>query len=488
MKKRQQPFVLYRFFISITAFLLIGTAPLFAQQTGDSGTGTGTATQQTNNGSTTTDTTDTESFMNSGGVRVDAGGVLTRYAAKDVGQLRSRQLNVARASYSLSGDVTAKSPMRCVGLNRMEKIIEANGIVTEEMKYLAGIQRISHVFYFPESKDIVIAGPAEGWFPGYEEAMIGINTQQPVCELQHLITALRVYAPGKEGPGIVGCSIDPTQEGNVRMQQFVSQFGTGRTPAQRRAFIDGVRQSIGLQTIRVDGIPATTHAAQMMVAADYRMKRIGLEMDPMQVRGLQTFISRTVPNDSNALFRWFFVPDYDCVVLTEDRTGMELVGDGVKLIAENEVVGTSGERNVVEGSLDPGSAAFTSSFTQKYPQIAKQALVFAQLRNWIDMLICAAHIQQEDFYGKSGWSMTFFGNEEKYPLETFVAPKEVEPVVGVARYRGLTLAPVGGGIEIDAEIALSEEHAKPDGNGSVANRQKQVALNLPDGVWWWDVK
>jgi hypothetical protein len=167
---------------------------------------------------------------------------------------------------------------------------------------------------------------------------------------------------------------------------------------------------------------------------------------------------------------------------------MELVGDGVKLIAENEVVGTSGERNVVEGSLDPGSAAFTSSFTQKYPQIAKQALVFAQLRNWIDMLICAAHIQQEDFYGKSGWSMTFFGNEEKYPLETFVAPKEVEPVVGVARYRGLTLAPVGGGIEIDAEIALSEEHAKPDGNGNVANRQKQVALNLPDGVWWWDVK
>jgi hypothetical protein len=242
-----------------------------------------------------------------------------------------------------------------------------------------------------------------------------------------------------------------------------------------------------MQTIRVDGIPATTHAAQLMVAADYRMKRIGLGMDDLRVPGLQTFIANTVPNSSNALFRWFFVPDYECVVLTEDRNGMELVGEGVKLVGENEVVSSSGERTVWEGQLDRGSAAFTKSFTGRYPQIAKQALVFAQLRNWIDMLICAAHIQREDFYGQSNWSMPFFGSEEKYPLETCVAPKEVEPIVGERLVRGLVLAPVGG-IEIDAERALDEEHAKPDTNGKIADRQKQIALALPKDVWWWDVK
>ena len=487
MKNRQQSLVLSPLFFGVLAFLLLGSVPLLAQQTG---TGTSTAqtgtanTGTTNTGTTDTGTTDTETVMNRGGVHVDAGGVLSRYTAKDVGQLRNRQLNAAKASYSLSGDVTAKSSLRCVGLNRLEKIVEANGIVTEEMKYLAGIQRITHVFYFPESKDIVIAGPAEGWFPGHEGAMIGVGSQQPVCELQHLITALRAYAPGKEGPGVVGCSIDPTEEGNKRLQQFQ----TRSRGLSQQAFVRGVQESLGKQVIRVDGIPAITHAAQMMVAADFRMKRIGLEVDRMRVRGLQTFLSRTEPNDSNALFRWFFVPDYDCVVLTEDRTGMQLVGEGVKLVAENEVVGTDGERNVVQGELDPGSAAFTRSFTREYPQIAKQALVFAQLRNWIDMLICAAHIQQEDFYGKSGWSMAFFGNEKQYPLETFVAPKEVDAVVGVTRYRNLTLAPVGGGIEIDAKRALGAEHAKPDRDGKIADRQKQVALNLPDGVWWWDAK
>ncbi|MDR0327523.1 MAG: DUF1598 domain-containing protein [Planctomycetaceae bacterium] len=462
MKNWQQPFVMYRLFLCVLAFLLIGSAPVLAQTIAGG----------------------IDTIGNRGGVLVDANGVLSRFFAKDFGKLSRQQLNAAKASYSISQDVTAKSPMRCVALNRLEKIVEANGILTDEMKYLAGIQRITYVFYFPESKDIVIAGPAEGWFPGYEGAMIGTGTQQPVCELQHLVTALRAYAPGGDRTGIVGCSIDPTQEGNARLQQFQAQAGN-MTP---RDFVRGVRESLGMQTIRVDGIPATAHAAQIMVAADYRMKRIGLGMDDLRVSGLKTFIANTVPtNRSNALFRWYFVPDYECVVLTEDRNGMELVGEGVKLVGENEVVSSTGERTVTEGPLDPGSAAFTKSFTGRYPQIAKQALVFAQLRNWIDMLICAAHIQREDFYGKSGWTMTFFGNEEKFSLEICVAPKEVEPIVGERLMRELVLAPVGG-IAIDAEVALDEEHAKPDTNGKIANKQNQIALALPEDVWWWDAK
>ena len=454
MTTRQQLCVLRCLFLCAVIFPLVGTVPLFAQQRG--------------------------------GILVNPNGVLSRYTHLDVGnQLAVRQVNAAKASYSLANDVSAKSPMRCVSLNRLEKsIIAANGTITEEMKYLAGIQRITHVFYFADSKDIVIAGPAEGWFPGYEGAMIGVETLQPVCELQHLITALRAYAPNGDGAGIVGCSIDPTPEGIARLETFTARS----TRLTRPQFVQGVRNNIGMQVIQVDGVPATTHAAQMMVAADYRMKRIGLGLDTIRVPGLETFIDHTVPGASNALFRWYFVPDYDSVTLTEDRTGMELVGDGVKLIGENEVV-VAGQRMAAEGALDPGSQAFTQSFTKQYPHIAKQALVFAQLRNWIDMLICAAHIQREDFYGQSGWSMEFFGSEEKYPLETFVAPRTVAPVVGQRVVRpNLALTPVGGGIVIDAELALDEENAKLDKDGKIAERQKQITLNLPENAWWWDVR
>ena len=490
MKNKRHPcFVLRWLLLCAVAVSLVGTVPLFAQQTTSGTTGT-TSGATTDSNATQTSLTEFEANRPGGGVFVNANGTMSRYTARDFDAAVSRlQQAAARASYRLPSDITARSPMRCVSLNRLEKnIANADGTITDEMLYLAGLQRITHVFYLSESKDIVIAGPAEGWFPGYEEMMIGVTTEQPVLELRHLITALRAYAPGGEGGNIVGCSIDPTPEGSIRLQQFQDRFNSTRG-GSNQDFIRGVRESIGMQTIRVDGIPATTHAAQMMVAADYRMKRIALGADPAPIRQLKTFINNTVPNVSNAVFRWYFTPDYDSVILTEDRTGMQLVGNGVKLVGENELLFEGGERVVLPGgTLDRGSREFTQSFTQLYSQIARRALVFAQLRNWIDMLICAAHIQREDFYGKSGWSMEFFGNEEKYQLETSVAPREVEPVVGARIVNRRLVAPVGGGIVIDAELALSEEHAKVDTDNKIAGQQKQIALDIPEGVWWWDVR
>ena len=480
MKNRHQSLVLRWLFLCAAVFLFAGTVSLYAQELD--------VAQDPN----VADLQEVSANRPGGGIHVDANGTIRRDAEKDSGVLRERQIRIAIADYQLHGDVTASSPMRCISLNRLEKAyaeaIEGNS-VTKEMLYLAGIQRITHVFYFSESKDIVIAGPAEAWFPGYDNIMMGVTTRQPVLELRHFITALRAYAPGGNDRNIVGCSIDPTEEGIARLQQFEQEFNSARG-GSRQAFLQGVRESLGMQTIRIDGIPATTHAAQMMVAADYRMKLLALGIDRIALAPragrLQTFIDNTVPNTDNALFRWYFTPNYDSVILTEDRTGMQLVGTGVKLVGENELEG------VVVAGLDPGSMAFTQSFTRLYPRIAERAPVFAQLRNWIDMLICAAHIQREDFYGKSGWSMEFFDNEEKFPLETFPAPKEVEPVVGSQIFRRgraeVLAAPVGGGIVIETELALDEENVKSDTDKKIAERQKTIALNLPEGVWWWDVK
>ena len=41
----------------------------------------------------------------------------------------------------------------------------------------------------------------------------------------------------------------------------------------------------------------------------------------------------------NALQRWYFVPEYQCVRVSGDSLAMRLEGNGVKLVGENEVVG-----------------------------------------------------------------------------------------------------------------------------------------------------
>jgi hypothetical protein len=317
--------------------------------------------------------------------------------------------------------------------------------------------------------------------------MMGNTTNRPVCELQDLVVALRAYAPNKKGANVVGCSIDPTQEGNARLQQFQKDFGRQNpaNPIVRQAFITGLRRSLGKQTVRVDGIPADTHAAVVMVSADYRMKRIGIGVEDAPVN-ITTFIQKARPNHSNALYRWFFVPDYESVVLTSDKTGMELVGNGVKLVAEDELVAETGERTVQKGVVDAASKAFSLSFTKQYPQLAQRSLVFAQLRNFVDMLVCAAHIQKEEFYKKSDWSMEIFGDEKKFAVQTMNAPKQVEPVVG-ERWSGKQfMAPIGGGVEIEPEIALDAKHAKNDKDGKIASVRDQVKINLKEGQWWWD--
>ncbi len=434
--------------------------------------------------------TTTQSGLTSySGVMINGKSVLLRNATQDYGRLSNQQLVVARRSATLlPQNVRMKSNLRCVSLNRLEKTIADNrGIVTEEMRFLAGIQRIKYVFYFPESKDIVVAGPAEGWYPGLEGVMVGESTHKPVCELQDLVVALRAYAPNAKEIPVVGCSIDPTEEGNARLQQFIKQFGRMDGDQNRRMmFINGLRQSLGMQQIRVDGISPNTHAAVVMVSADYRMKLMGIGVEQSPVP-MNTFISMVNPSAvaKNALFRWFFVPDYNSVVLTEDKTGMELVGSGVKLVAEDELVSETGQRTRT-GKADKASSEFAKSFTAAYPKLAEKAMVYAQLRNFIDMLVCAAHLDKENVYEKAEWKMEFFGDESKFAVQTVKAPTMVEPVVNGFARNGQFVAPIGGGVSIEAEIALKDGNAKTEEKGEITNVKNGIKLDLKPGQWWWD--
>ena len=77
-----------------------------------------------------------------------------------------------------------------------------------------------------------------------------------------------------------------------------------------------------MQMITVGGVSAKTHFAQVLVEADYRMKLIGIGLEQPPVR-LKSYVARANPSQvgRNALQRWYFVPDYQCVRVSEDCTG-----------------------------------------------------------------------------------------------------------------------------------------------------------------------
>ena len=122
------------------------------------------------------------------GIQVNASGELRMNTVRD-NSLKSIALQARKALGSAANET---SEMRCVSLRALEKAIEANNYaLTDEMKYLAGLTRIEYVFFDPESKDVIIAGPAENWVVYPElDRVVGIQSGRPVVRLEDLVAAL----------------------------------------------------------------------------------------------------------------------------------------------------------------------------------------------------------------------------------------------------------------------------------------------------------
>ena len=434
-------------------------------------------------------TTPQQGVSGADGVIVDAEGVLRlHHFADPQGQLTRKRLAEAKAR--LNPDVAKSSDLRKVSLNRLEAAIRAALAAgrgpTEDMQFLAGLSRLRYVFYYPETKDIVLAGPAEGWMADATGRACGLETGRPVLQLQDLIAALRAYAPGRQHAPAILVSIDPTPEGLARMQQFLRGIGSHATPDETQMIVDGLRTNLGMQNIRVAGVAPNTHFAQVLLECDYRMKLIGIGLERPPVK-LVSYVERATPATSrSALQRWYFVPDYNSVRMAADSLGLELVGDVVKLVGEDQLVSKEGAR-AVTGRSNKASDLFTTTFTKKYAELAGRVPVFAEMRNCIDLAIAAAFIHQQDFYAKADWTAPTFNDESALAIETRHTPMQVETVC-TAVWKGNTLmTPVGGGVTIHPREALKTKNLLSDEDGKVTELRESASLkDLPADRWWWD--
>ncbi len=405
--------------------------------------------------------------------------------------IRLTQKRIQEARQILNPNVVRQSELRKVSLTRLEaeiaRRLEAGEGVSDDMRYLAGLTSIDYVFFYPESGDIVIAGPAEGYAVDPSGRPVGVTSGRAVLELQDLIVALRSFGPAGKKAKTVGVSIDPTQEGLQRMQQYMVRAAPSLTPRTTKLFVDGLQKSLGQQVVTVAGISPKTHFAQVLVEADYRMKLIGIGLEKPPV-GIRTYIAAASPSsvNRNAMARWYFTPNYECVRVSDDNLAMQLVGDGVKLVGADELVQADGTR-VGNGVVDTASKAFQQSFTAKYPQLASQVPVYAQMRNLIDMLIAAAFIQEKDYYSQASWDLGLLGNEKVLSVEVYPEPKTVDTAVNAVWKGNSLMTPIGGGVDIQPLTALSSPNLLQDeGHAVRKTRQRTTIEGLQARQWWWD--
>ncbi|MDB2686906.1 DUF1598 domain-containing protein [Mariniblastus sp.] len=438
---------------------------------------------------------DDDGVNNTGGITISTEGILNRRAIPN----NARQLNVERfnaAKVALNQDLQKVSELRKVSINRLEaevaKMIDAGTPISPDALYLAGLTRITHVFFYPETKDIVIAGPAEGFFFSAENFVVGMDSGRATLKLEDLVVALRAFAPDKNKPSLITCSIDPTQEGLVKFRNVVKQWQQAALAGQLRSgmenqIVKSYKDSLGLQTVTINGVSPNTDFARVLVEADYRMKLIGMDLEQPAVKGITSFVAKANPSGaSNALQRWFFEPDYDCVTINDDKTAIELRGQGVKLVGEDETVGANGQRKG-KGKSSRASRAFTTSFTKTYAKLADKTPIWAELRNVIDMSVAAAFIQKVDLYNKADWSLGAFGDETRFPVEKYAAATQVAPIANAYWKNGKFMSPIAGGVQVQARVALNSDHVTLDTEGKINKVRDSILLDgLKPGQWWWD--
>jgi len=165
---------------------------------------------------------------------------------------------------------------------------------------------------------------------------------------------------------------------------------------------------------------------------------------------------------------------------------MQLVGDGVKLVGEDESVTKDGKRKRT-GSMNRASTAYCNSFTRMYGKLAERAPLWGELRNLIDMSVAAAFIQEMDFYGQADWDLGVLGDEAKVSVETLESPSQVAPVANAVWKGNYFMSPIAGGVNIQPRVALNSDRVQGDKDGEISKLKSEIKLdNFAAGQWWWD--
>lgn len=426
-----------------------------------------------------------------GGVRVDSLGLLRRIPPRTDAALES--VRKAAAHFSSSANPRKPAVLRKISLNRLERelsIKQSLGEAPDEtMQLLAGLQRIKYVLMYPETGDIVIAGPAGDWQLDREGRWVDAEKHRPVVQLDDLVVAFR-NAYGEEGK--FGCSINPTKPGLAEAQAVNDRWAKKgpMRPSQRPVFLEELRAGLGKQDIVVYGIDPQTRAARVLVEADYRMKLVGMGLEEGTL-GVTSYLNSLDPkrDDINklAVLRWWFTLNYEALRATEGRDAFELRGPGAKVLSENELLSEQGDR-IHTGRSNEVTAGFANSFTRQFEPLAAKYPIYAELRNIFDLALVAAVCKSHDLPAQVNWHLTHFGPEGDYQPALDFAPTKVDSVINHRMMDSKSfVAGVSGGVRVDPRELAQKSAVKTDDYGLLkSERGASKPKDLPRHAWWWD--
>ena len=421
-----------------------------------------------------------------GGVVVDADGVL-----KDV-RPQVRQ-DLAGTRRQIEADVPEDLPagvqLRKISLSALQDALLATSgqpeQLPESVRYLSGLQRVQYVFVYPDQSDIVIAGPGEAWRINELGQVVGATNGRPVIHLQDLLVALR-HAFSLDTTTI-SCSIEPTPEGILNLQKKLNEFGRLNNRGQVRQVVaqkQALEQSLGQQNVILNGVDPTSRFAWTLVAADYRMKCLGMGLETAPIGGMPSYPEIMRQRTADLMPRWWMEADYDALLTDQQGFSWELRGQGVKVLAEDELVMADGRRKPT-GKVNKAARRWAETMTEKYDELSIAAPIFGQLRNCMDLAVVSALIRSKNLDQKAGLPLAGLLDDSMLAVPSGAVPRSTPSIVSfLERPRSLVIT-ASGGVLIQPHKVLEQTEQSP----ALATLRSTVESGYVKSLaknWYWD--
>jgi hypothetical protein len=275
--------------------------------------------------------------------------------------------------------------------------------------------------------------------------------------------------------GGISVSIDPSAEGRKRLDELLKvqkRFDAG--------VLDKIEKALGPQQVSIHGVPATSRFARTLVASDYKMKRIAMDLQESPVKGLPSYIDMLKNPPDNIMPRWWMACHYEPIAKGKDGLSWEIRGQGVKVLTEDEIVQGDGSVKGT-GKANPVAQKWADLMTEKYDELSVKEPIFGELRNLMDMSVAAALIAKEDLLAKAGCQLPLIADtDSKLGVTSWVAPRSVDTQCSATKRGREFIITASGGVEINSWEVASKSVPSPT-IGGVRSRSLSHAA---DNLWW----
>ena len=371
---------------------------------------------------------------------------------------QSKQLAALRARAKSVGQAAKDAKLAFVSLPKSfsdaKAAIDAGKPVPDDVRYLGGLTQIQFVFVYPEEKDLVIAGPAEP-VVAHDGGVYasGKLTGRPVMQLDDLVAALRTANDPKGRT--FGCRIDPNPKSLEISKAVMEKYAR----KSRRERMDAMARELGPQKVSIFGTAPDTRLAFVCVAADYKLKRFAMGLEPAAAQA--SGVGHAVDNSRSAMNRFWFETSFEPLRVSPAGDAFEFRGPRLKVQA--------GAFDFDPRGATKTATEFAKRFNDRVAALAVAEPLVAELQNIADLSLLATLIRHDRLDRRAGWDASWLLDNRAYPLPRRPAPVTADTLV--AATAGSIAA---GGVLFSTAPWVSDESRQRDEKGELSASRKQA--------------